>query len=292
MKKYLKLFLDELPKQTYFQNLEIVLDHNEPDEEEIMWVREFQKKYPNKIKHIIIKNVDPIGISMNRCIKESTGEFLTIWNVDDLRTSNSIELQAQILTENINFDIVYGDYEVVDSFGKKNGKIVVHEKFPPEELTRSMIIGPFFMFRKEICNKAGYFDEQLKSGADFDFAIRLALHGVAKSINKNLGYYLNEGLGASTRPNSKQPLERTVIELRYGIYDKIDYSFLPDALNYEIYNTIQFGKKIPVNDLAPNYQEYISKQKDNLFLLGMKNFLKKKKAKKYSIKKFIKKIIR
>jgi hypothetical protein len=38
---YLKKFLDELPKQTYFENIEIVLDHNEPEPEEIEWVKEF-----------------------------------------------------------------------------------------------------------------------------------------------------------------------------------------------------------------------------------------------------------
>jgi len=54
MKKYLKLFLEELPNQTMFEQLEIVIDHNEPDEEEIAWIKDFQKKYPGRIKQIIV----------------------------------------------------------------------------------------------------------------------------------------------------------------------------------------------------------------------------------------------
>ena len=34
MKRYLQGFLESLPKQTFFEQLEVVLGHNEPTEEE------------------------------------------------------------------------------------------------------------------------------------------------------------------------------------------------------------------------------------------------------------------
>ena len=83
-----------------------------------------------------------------------------------------------------------------------------------------MILGPFFMFKKSVCNKIGFFDEQLKSSLDFDFAIRLAYHFSGKHLNKNLGYYLNEGKGLSTTKNSLQEIETNVIYLRYGLFHK------------------------------------------------------------------------
>lgn len=263
MKPYLKKFLDELPLQTYFENLEVILDHNEPDDEEIQWVKDFNTKYPGKIKHIIIPQVDPIGVSMNRCIKESTGEFLTIWNVDDLRTPKSIESQVCALTEN-NADIAIGDYTIVRKFGATEGSFVSHGNIPETEYRRSMIFGPFLMFKKSLCDKAGYFDEQLKSGADFDLSVRFAYNGKVAITKGLLGYYLNEGKGASTRPNSKQPAERTVIELRYGIFDKIDLSFLPETVQYSIPDIISFGQRIPVKDYIPKYVTVITDNKKNI----------------------------
>ena len=66
-----------------------------------------------------------------------------------------------------------------------------------------------------------------------------------------LGYYLNEGLGASTRPDSKQPLERTVIEMRYGIRILED-RFVPAAReNYDIENIIINDEKIPALNFKP-----------------------------------------
>lgn len=269
MKRYLKKFLEWLPEQDVFEKLEIVLDHNEPDEEEIKWVQDFQEKYPNRIKHIIVEKVDPIGVSMNRCIKEASGEFVSIWNVDDLRTSVSISQQVEALQKTPGAEIAFGDYKIVTSFGMTEGEIVEHDQFPETEFTRGMIFGPFIMFRKSLCEKAGYFDEALKSGADFDLSVRLALHGKAVKTKGLLGYYLNEGLGASTRPNSLQPIERTVIELRYGIYDKIEYQYLPKALNYDIRHIELDGQKLNVSDFVPDYENWIQKRETDWFDKGL-----------------------
>lgn len=275
MKRYLKGFLDWLPKQTFFDKLEVVLDHNEPDKEELSWIHEFQRRYPNRLKHLVIEKVDPIGTSMNRCIREAAGEFVTIWNVDDLRTPDSIEAQARLLLDDVNVDIVYGDYSTVTSFGSTEGIVVEHDGIPESEFTRSMIFGPFFMFRKALCEKAGYFDEQLKSGADFDLAIRLSLHGKATMTHSLLGYYLNEGLGASTRPNSFQPIERTVIELRYGIYDKIDYDYIAQASGYNIPFLKYRGNWIHIKDFVPAYDHFMKARHDEWFRDGIESYCTK-----------------
>lgn len=294
MKQYLPKFLDELPSQTYFDNLEIVLDHNEPDEEEIKWVEDFNKKYPGKIKHIIIPKVDPIGTSMNRCIKEATGELVTIWNVDDLRTPESIESQVKAIQEE-GADIAIGDYRIVRNFGeKKIGKIISHNNIPESEFKRSMWFGPFVMFKKSLCEKAGYFDEQLRSGADFDLSVRLAYNGKVTVAKDLLGYYLNEGKGASTRPNSKQPAERTVIELRYGIFDKIDMNYVPATISYSVPTIINFGIIYPVSSFVHNYESIIEEGKKgiskSIFMTSVKSITLYDKIKS-TIKNNIKKII-
>lgn len=234
MRKYMEGFLQNLSTQTY-KDLEVVLDHNNPTNYEIDLIEKHNKQYDN-IVHIKVDGVDPIGISMNRCIEYSTGEYLCIWNVDDLRTDNSIEIMATTLDNNPDVDFVYGNYVVVNSFGSTNGKLV-DETGKEEYLTKGMILGPFFMFRKSAIQKAGMFDEQLVSGADFDLALRLAFNGKGLHIPEILGYYLDEGLGASTRPNSKQPLERTVIELRYGL-NVLEPHLIPEAQKYDVENLI------------------------------------------------------
>ena len=245
MSKYMKGFLDNLSTQTH-KDLEIVLDHNEPTDEEIMLVEDYNNVHDN-IFHIQVEGVDPIGISMNRCIEFASGDYLCIWNVDDLRTPDSIEVMAKALDENPDVDFVYGNYVIVPNFGGTDGQYV-DETGREDELTTGMILGPYFMFRKSILEKSGVFDEQLVQGADYDLALRLAFNGKGLHLPINLGYYLNEGLGQSTKPNSKQPIERTVIELRYNIR-VLEPHLVPYTRSYDVDNIIVDEEKIPVSTL-------------------------------------------
>ena len=243
MSKYMKGFLDNLSTQTH-KDLEIVLDHNDPSDEEVKLIEEYNEQYDN-ILHIKVEGVDPIGTSMNRCIEYATGDYLCIWNVDDLRTPDSIEVMAKALDENPDVDFVYGNYVIVPKFGSTEGQYV-DETGREDELTTGMILGPYFMFRKSILEKSGVFDEQLVQGADYDLALRLAFNGKGLHLPINLGYYLNEGLGQSTKPNSKQPIERTVIELRYRI-NVLEPQLVPYTREYDVNNIIVDEEKISVS---------------------------------------------
>ena len=245
MSKYMKGFLDNLSTQTH-KDLEIVLDHNDPSDEEVKLVEDYNEQYDN-ILHIKVEGVDPIGTSMNRCIEYATGDYLCIWNVDDLRTPDSIEVMAKALDENPDVDFVYGNYTIVPNFGGTQGQYV-DETGREDELTTGMILGPYFMVRKSILEKSGVFDEQLVQGADYDLALRLAFNGKGLHLPINLGYYLNEGLGQSTKPDSKQPVERTVIELRYDIR-VLEPQLVPYTKTYDIENIIVDEEKIPVSNL-------------------------------------------
>ena len=240
----MKGFLDNLSTQTH-KDLEIVLDHNEPTDEEIMLVENYNNEHDN-IFHIQVEGVDPIGISMNRCIEFASGDYLCIWNVDDLRTPDSIEIMAKALDKNPDVDFVYGNYVIVPNFGGTEGQYV-DETGRENELTTGMILGPYFMFRKSILEKSGVFDEQLVQGADYDLALRLAFNGKGLHLPIYLGYYLNEGLGQCSKAECKHQMERTVIELRYNIR-VLEPHLVPETREYDVMNIIVDDEKIPVSN--------------------------------------------
>lgn len=252
--KYIKVFLEKLPEQTFFDDIQIVMDHNEPSEYELECIKDFQSRYPGKIKHLTRDKVVGYSVSINTCFEAADGEFLAIWNMDDLRTPNSIEKQYEALAETDDVGLVYGDTYTVSRFGETQGK-KNKPLIAPAEWKRSMVGGPHFMFRKSLCEKAGLYDEQFVSGADFDFCIRLAMHTKFKYIPVTTGYFLCAHEGLSTRADTTQPVERTVIELRYGIYDKILYEYLPGAARYNIPYILQKGEWRHITDYVPDWQE-------------------------------------
>jgi hypothetical protein len=202
---------------------------------------------------------------MNACIKSARGKYIAIWNIDDLRTPESLALQLKLLESDPFAVAASGNFTIVTEFGSKQGQVIDNSKLSKVEHTSGMTLGPFFMFRKEVIHKVGMFDEQLKSGADFDFVLRILSTGLPIFTNEGLGYYLNEGRGASTRPGSRQKLEANFIYLRYGIWNKLDISYLARIARLDHLNIYNDGVPIPVHTVFHQYHETIAQRDSELF---------------------------
>lgn len=270
--RYLELFLNHLPQQTIFGQTQFVLDMNAPSDLELQILRNFQKSYPDRLKVLCSEEVANISTSMNRSILNSDADTLAIWNVDDLRTDHSLENQYHTIRNHEGPAFTLDSFEIVNKFGQKSGRVVKHVNLTKDELLSGMYLGPFFMFSKELLEVVGYFDEQLYSGADFDFAIRLARAVDPVYPTGVAGYYLDEGMGASTRPNSLQTLERTVIELRYGIFHKIDEKFVYPASRYVIPCILNSGQFVPLSALFRDYNKFISGNLARIEALNIEKF--------------------
>ena len=284
MDQYLDRFLSEFRLQTLFNNTEMIIDLNNPSDEALRIIDKYKLEYKEQLVVHSQPEVDPIATSMNRAISMAKGRFIAIWNADDLRTNDSLEQQFKVFSSDESLTVVGGPYLIVRKFGDLNGRLVDDSGVAESELLRGMYLGPFMMFDSKILPQAGLFDEQLRSGADFDFAIRLARQGRVKFTTSSLGYYLDAGLGASTRPNSLQAIERSVIELRYGIFDKLDHEFIPHTTKYDIPGLYFNGKRNSIQDYFLDYQNYYSlmmqlhwkNSKANL-LLRLKRFIGKRR---------------
>lgn len=279
--KYLPTFLDKLPEQTAFDRLELVIDLNEPTTTELELVRKFQKRYPEHIRYTVQEKVVPYSASWNNCVRNSTGDYLAIWNLDDLRTERSIELQAKYLDEHPDIGVVYGNNTVVPKFGETNGTLKEWTKLPMREASRRFLLGPFYMFRKSLIEEAGYFDEQFRSSADLDHAIRLSFHTKFAGINDNLGYYLMANEGLSTNPNSRIDLDNFVISLRYGIYDKLWFHYLPLTTMYDYYEVVNGKERFPVSSYVPNYQQFLEERYRTYMDVGLVRHLAFKSKEPY-----------
>jgi hypothetical protein len=281
---YLEKFLLNLSEQKDFLKHEFIFYHVCPTINEKKKIFDFIKKSKGNI--IYIKNNIRVSLptAWNECIKASTKQLIAIWNVDDLRTKNSLHLQVSKFKNNIDF--VYGNFTICNKFGLKKGKFINHCKLNKIELSKSMILGPFFMFRKKIIKKIGFFDEQLKSSADFDFAIRLAHHSNGHCIKSNLGFFLNMEKGLSTNSKTLQSIENNIVYLRYGIFDKLIFSDLARIYTYKI-NEISFNKNFyPVSIFFKNYKTIMQKkvneyEKKDYFIKKMKRFFYELKYRRF-----------
>ena len=267
--RFLPLFLEKLPEQTAFDRLEVVIDLNEPSAEELRLVKDFQERHPGHLTYSVQEKVVPYSASWNNCIRNARGEYLAIWNIDDLRTPRSIESQARVLDERPDIGIVHGRYKVVPSFGSTDGPYRDTTRLPKIEATRRFVFGPFYMFRRSLLEKAGMVDEQFRSSADVDHCFRMVMHTQFAAVDEDLGYYLFAGEGLSNNPNSRIEVENFVIRMRYGVYDKLWYHYLAAASEYDLYKVLNGNEWMPITEYVPEHRKMLEERYSMWFDIGL-----------------------
>ena len=137
-------------------------------------------KQSDQISRIISEPDKGIYDALNKGIKLSTGDTIGFLHSDDiLATPNTIENIAKAFTtpsrENGQFpDIVYGDLVFIEQ--KDTDKVVRYWKsqpFEPTLLNRGwMPPHPTIFMRREVYEKHGCFNINLRCAADYDYILR------------------------------------------------------------------------------------------------------------------------
>ncbi|MEJ7766820.1 MAG: glycosyltransferase [Chitinophagaceae bacterium] len=241
--QYLRGYFEAIKKIENKDEIEILLIHNSPTDEEMAIVNGFLSEM-TFIRHIIIER-EGLYATWNRGVALAKGDYITTWNVDDVRLPNSLREQADSLDNNSRAALSYGDFIIVNNYGSTNGKQVNEPQFDPSNRTfyRQHHIGCFPMWRKSIHETIGYFDEQFRLIADLDFQIRIARKYRLIKISTQLGFYL-EGTPANLSSNfDLQDKEHTVLHLRFGNFNLLYFTHLLNGLNnFKVFKHKWFGE--------------------------------------------------
>lgn len=207
---FIEQFMDNITSQSCFRDYceLIIVDADSPDNES-----EFIDRFCKQHKNIRYQRVNHrIGIyeAWNIAVKLARGEYLTNTNLDDLRRSDSIELQAAVL-DNLSFvDVVYQDFyysfdfrltfQEIARFGYKSNLPVITAHNMMD--FNSPHNAP--MWRKRLHDAHGLFDPSYTSAGDYEFWMRcLAAKRVFYKINDAHVVYYQNPHGLSTRRDSR-----------------------------------------------------------------------------------------
>lgn len=229
--KYLSSFLDSLSKLNHTDEIEVLLLHNEPQGEEQAIIKEKTDSL-NFVKHIIIPERESLYKTWNRGIALALGEYICIWNVDDIRFPDSVYEQALTLDKNPDADLTYGDFYYMYKYGTLSNDLVENPPFSDKDKTfiSHHHIGCFPMWRKVLHKTLGYFDEQFLLVADFDFQVRLSLQAKLVKTETVLGAYLENDPDKLSMNYNLQIKERTLLYLRYAVFDRVNWFFIPQTI--------------------------------------------------------------
>jgi len=255
---FLKLFLAHIEEQSLFSELEFVLVINDASQEEQNLCLAAKERYPEQFQLLFVRPLESLGASWNRAWKEAKSELVAVWNVDDRRESDALERQWLAMQTNPDWQLCYGDYVRVPSYGAELGERRSTPPYSRGRFRRSFPQGgAFWVMRRELFKEIGFFDEQFQVGSDLDYSLRIAEAGFEMGkVQGLMGYFTDAKEGLSTRDDGRpSDIERTAIQLRYGIFDKVRSEFLPAAAKFKIDAIQSFDEWIAIDRLLPHLKE-------------------------------------
>ena len=251
--QFLEDYFIHLSKINGTDKIEVLLLHNDPQDNEIEIINRWLPEMPFA-RHIIIPERETLYRTWNRGIQLSKGEYVTVWNVDDIRFPDSIIQQMEVLDNNPEAAISYGDIWVSGQYGvygTRRTHSPVDNRFTHKKFFQECYTACFQMWRKSIHQTVGYYDEQFKCIADLDFQIRAALHFSFVKTAEPLGIYL-EDQPYKLSSNGLQPFERNIICLRYADYRRLILFLLPESKKkYQVNRMLVFDNWSDFTEEAP-----------------------------------------
>jgi GT2 family glycosyltransferase/glycosyltransferase involved in cell wall biosynthesis len=219
--KFIRGCLDDLLNQTIYQRgeLEIVVVNSGSTENEESIVKEYQSKFQN-IKYLKTKR-ETIYSAWNHAINLSSGKYITNANTDDRHRNDALELMAEKLDQNEEAGLVYADqyitYHENQSYEKHvSAGYFEWPKFDRIQLIHCAICGPQPMWRKNLHDKFGYFNDSLVVAGDYEWWLRISEKVQFLHIPQKLGLYHLSDDSIEHRYNSEMINETNKIRTQYA----------------------------------------------------------------------------
>lgn len=182
---YIVRTLDSVLSQTCLPDEIMIVDDGSSDNT-IETIEKYKKQNKGTFGNIKLfqqKNMGA-GAARNRAVKEANGDWIAFLDSDDIWLPKKLEVVKNVMSEHPEVTIIAHDEYAVDENNMESMKLCsLHEGY---DETRDLFVqlyeGNLFstscmVIKKEVIEKAGGFDESLRSAQDYDLWIRCGMYG-------------------------------------------------------------------------------------------------------------------
>lgn len=228
-------FIEQAIKSVYnqtFKDVEVCVVEDRGDDNTWEILEQLVKKYniPGQRPFLRISRNEQnkgIGATSNCAVQMCHGKYILQLDSDDWLANNAVESLVDILNNNPDVGLVYGDTIDVDTFGKKINNHWSTKNFTKEDIAMSgykasldklfetgMCIHPPRMFRRNAFYKTEGFAEDISSAIDYDIFMKLSEVTKVLHIKKELYFYRKNNGSVSLREPDKQQENAKIVQKR------------------------------------------------------------------------------
>jgi glycosyltransferase involved in cell wall biosynthesis len=224
--KFIESYLENVLEQSIFKDIEFVfLDCDSPENEK-NFILPLTKQYPN-IKYYKLNKDPGLYAGWNTAIKLCSTPIIGNWNIDDRKNKEGLEILLEKFNKDPDLDLIYGFTYVSHIANEKYKDNNFTEIYPylPHSFTNLLKNNsPHCMplWRRNLHDRFGYFDENYKTAADGDFWLRCAVAGCKIGmVNHPVGLYYENPNGRSTNPKTLKEMVEEVQRMRAKYYNLV-----------------------------------------------------------------------
>jgi glycosyltransferase involved in cell wall biosynthesis len=189
--------------------------------------------------HLLEKPNGGLSSARNYGIKHAQGEYIAMLDADDLYERDKLKTHVAILDRHPNVGVVYSASRAIRDDGQPTMMVLSGKPIYKDPL-RAMLCKNFIghgsnsVFRRQIVDEIGDFDETLRSSEDSDFWLRIAATGHWKfyRVPQPLSLYRVRPSGLSFNVAQMQQSYEQVLESALQRSPKVVRPLLPTAYAY------------------------------------------------------------
>ena len=203
--RYIQLTLDSVLAQTYQDWEAVVVDDGSTDDS-LAILEQNEAAFGGRLRYFSQKNQGSSN-ARNHAVREARGEVLALLDSDDIWLPNRLELTTAAMLANPKLGLVHANVTRIDGDGNR---IPDPPRQDPKyasgniaEFLYTRLANPqaaTVSFRKSSLEKAGVFDESLRSSIDRDLWFRIAQHYPAQFVDETVALYRRHGTSISWDP--------------------------------------------------------------------------------------------
>jgi len=143
------------------------------------WLQDAIDSVPDDVQLIVSQGEGNWPQNFNKVLDKAEGDYIKYLHEDDMLTENCIKDSVQAIEEQ-EVDFIHGD--AIELYQKSGKKVIKRPKieYPTlQDLMKNNVIhSPTIMYKREVFEKIGSFDESLTICEEYEFSLRCLHNGV------------------------------------------------------------------------------------------------------------------
>ena len=202
--KYLKEAIESILNQTFKDFEFIIIDDGSTDKSSKI-LDDYVKK-DKRIKAIHQKNIG-LTKSLNKALKLAQGRYIARMDANDVAYKSRFKTQVKFLQKHPKIGLVGNYVDVIDEKGKTMGQLIYptsDKKIKKELIKKNPFCHPTVMFKKEVTEKTGAYNEDFSVAQDYDFWIRISRYYQTANLPEVLGAWRTRRESITSQKNLSQ----------------------------------------------------------------------------------------